>query len=445
MVPSRLSHTGRQQSGDALEFPQSLWNCSPMASESLRVDDPAQAPLGAPYWKLWTSSGFSNLADGVFKIALPLLAIQFTQSPTLIAGLSFVATLPWLLFALTAGALADRLDRRRLMLLANLTRAALPALLIGVILLDLGSIWALYVIALLVGVAETLYDTSAQSIMPQLVHRDQLARANGRLYAVELATNQFIGPPLGGLLVAAGVLGGFAVPAALWLAAVGSLFLVRGNFRIEREEKTTLRYDIAEGLRFLWDQKILRTLAVMTGTFNFASSAAFALFVLFAVGPSSAMQLTEVAFGVLLTTSAIGAFAGSFVAGWAERKLGRSRSLALTILGGSFFVGAPALTTNPYILGFVFFIGGVLVMLWNVITVSLRQRITPDRLLGRVNSAYRLLAWGTMPLGAAAGGLIAQWLGLQAMFGIMGLLTLALLGLMPIVTDRAIDAADVAS
>lgn len=414
-----------------------------MASESVKVDNAVQAPLGAPYWKLWTSSGLSNLADGVFKIALPLVAIQFTQSPTLIAGLSFVGTLPWLLFALTAGALADRLDRRLLMLAANLTRAVLPAMLIAVILLDLGSIWALYVIALLVGVAETLYDTSAQSFMPQLVHRDQLSRANGRLYAVELTTNQFVGPPLGGFLVAAGVIGGFAVPAALWLAAAGALFLVRGPFRIEREVKTTLRYDIAEGLKFLWNQKILRTLAVMTGTINFASSAAFALFVLFAVGPSSAMELSEVGFGVLLTTTAIGAFLGSFISEWTERKLGRSKSLAMTILGGSFFVGAPALTDNPYILGFVFFVGGVLVMLWNVITVSLRQRITPNRLLGRVNSAYRLLAWGTMPLGAAAGGLLAHWLGLQAMFAIMGVLTLALLALMPILTDSAIDAADV--
>ena len=103
------------------------------------------------------------------------------------------------------------------------------------------------------------------------------------------------------------------------------------------------------------------------------------------------------------------------------------------------------MTDNPYILGPLLFVGGVLIVLWNVITVSLRQRIAPNRLLGRVNSAYRLLAWGTMPLGAAAGGLLAQWLGLQAMFGIMGVLTLALLGMMPILTDKAIAAADVES
>lgn len=413
-----------------------------MTTDAVQVTTRDRAPLGASYWKLWTSSGLSNLADGVFKIALPLLAIQLTQSPTLIAGLSVAATLPWLLFALTAGALADRLDRRKLMLWANLSRAVLPALLIAALLLGFGSIWALYAVALLVGVAETLYDTSAQSIMPQLVGRDQLSRANGRLYAVELTTNQFVGPPLGGLLVGLGVAAGFAVPAALWLAAVGGLFLVRGTFRVEREQKTTLRFDIAEGLRFLWHQKILRTLAIMTGVFNFASSAAFAVLVLFAVGPASAMRLSEAGFGLLLTASAVGALIGSLVAERAEARLGRPMSLALTIVGGALFVGAPAITDNPYILAVFLFVGGMLVVLWNVITVSLRQRITPNRLLGRMNSAYRLLAWGTMPLGAGAGGLLAQWLGLQAMFGIMGALTLALLVMMPVLTEKAIAAAE---
>jgi MFS family permease len=413
-----------------------------MTGHATQVEEQARVPLGASYWKLWTSSGLSNLADGVFKIALPLLAIQFTQSPTLVAGLTVTATLPWLLFALTAGALADRLDRRKLMLWANLGRALLPAVLVGLILMDFGSIWALYVVALMVGVAETLYDTSAQSIMPQVVHKEQLSRANGRLYALELTSNQFVGPPLGGLLVALGVVAGFGVPAALWLAAVGVLLLVPGTFRAEREQKSTLRSDIGEGLRFLWNQKILRTLAVMTGVFNFASSAAFAVLVLFAVGPASEMNLSEVGFGLLLTASALGSLVGSFISERVEARLGRSKSLTLTVFGCALFIGAPALTSNPYVLGPILFVGGILIVLWNVITVSLRQRITPNRLLGRLNSAYRLLAWGTMPLGAAAGGLLAQWLGLQAMFGIMGMLTLALLGMMPILTDKAIAEVD---
>lgn len=206
--------------------------------------------------------------------------------------------------------------------------------------------------------------------------------------------------------------------------------------------KTTLRFDIAEGLRFLWKQKVLRTLAVMTGVSNFASNGAFAVLVLFAVGPASPMGLSEVGFGILLTTGALGGLVGSFVSERMEAALGRSRALALAVVGIALFVGAPALTANPYVLGVLFFLGGVMVVLWNVITVSLRQRIAPDRLLGRVNSAYRLLAWGSMPLGAAAGGLLAQWLGLQVMFAIMGVLSLAMLALMPILTNRAIDAAE---
>ncbi|MFC7647340.1 MFS transporter [Streptosporangium lutulentum] len=243
--------------------------------------------MGIAYWRLWTSSGLSNLADGIFKIALPLVAIRFTDSPTLIAGLTFALTLPWLLFALQAGALADRLDRRRAMLCANTVRAVLLAALTLTVVVGIGSIWALYIIAICVGVAETVYDTSAQSILPQVVSRDLLSRANGHLHAAELAANQFVGPPLGGFLVAAGAATAFAAPAALWVVAVAALLLVRGPFQIERDRHTTIRGDIAEGLRFLLRHRLLRNLAVMVGVFNFASNATWAILVLYAVGPES--------------------------------------------------------------------------------------------------------------------------------------------------------------
>lgn len=399
-------------------------------------------PLGATYWRLWGASGLSNLADGTLKVALPLVAIQFTQSPSLIAGLAFALTLPWLLFALPAGALADRFDRRRIMLGANVLRSVLLGLLVAAVVVDLASIWVLYIVALGIGIAETLYDTSAQSILPQIVERKQLSRANGRLYAAEVTANQFIGPPLGGFLAAAGAAAAFATPAGLWLCALGVLLLVKGNFRIIRDEPTTMRVDIAEGLRFLWRHRLLRTMAVMTGGFNFASNAAFAVLVLFAVGPTSEMGLSEVGFGLLLTATAAGSLVGSFISEWIEQRLGRSRSLILAILAGALLIGSPALTSNPYLLGLAFFVGGLSLVLANVIMVSLRQRITPDRLLGRINSGYRLVAWGTMPLGAAAGGLLAEWFGLQIMYGIMGLLVLGLLGLMPILTDKALDEAE---
>jgi MFS family permease len=407
-----------------------------------RIPRAGRPPLGIAFWRLWTSSALSNLADGILKVVLPLVAIRFTDSPTLIAGLAFALTLPWLLFALPAGALADRLDRRRAMLGANTARAALLAVLALTVRVDIGSIWVLYVVALCIGIAETIYDTSAQSILPLVVPRDRLSRANGRLYAAELTANQFVGPPLGGFLVAAGAAIAFATPAALWALAVAVLLLVHGRFRIQRDRPTTMRADVAEGLRFLWRHHLLRTLAVMVGVFNFASNATWAILVLYAVGPASAMGLSEPGYGLLLTTVAAGSLLGSLVAERVEQRLGRARSLVLTILGCTLLVGAPAVTADPFLIGAAFFVGGTANAVWNVITVSLRQRVTPDRLLGRVNSGYRLVAWGTMPLGAATGGVLAQVFGLRAVFVIMAPLTLALVAGLTKVTDEVMDAAE---
>jgi MFS family permease len=266
----------------------------------------ADAPLGPRYRWLWVSSGLSNLADGVFKVALPLIAIRYTQSPTLIAGLAFALTLPWLLFALPAGAFADRWDRRVAMLGANGARVTLLAALAIAVWLDVGALWALFVVAFGVGAAETVYDTSAQSFLPKVVAREQLAKANGRLYAAELTANQFIGPPLGGVLVVLGVGVAFLTPAALWLLAIGALMFIHGSFRIERPVRTTLRADIAEGQRFLWCNRVLRTLAVMTGVSNLTINGSFAVLVLYLVGPGSAGGLTDPEFGLLLTAGAVG-------------------------------------------------------------------------------------------------------------------------------------------
>jgi MFS family permease len=328
------------------------------------------------------------------------------------------------------------------MIWANVARGLLMAALAVAAIAGVGSIWLLYVVALLVGFSETLYDTSGQSILPLIVPRDRLSRANGRLYAVELAANQFVGPPLGGVLVTAGVAAAFATPAGLWAVAVGVLLLLRGSFRVERTHRTTLRADIREGLRFLWRNPVLRTLAVMVGVSNFATNAVWAVLVLYAVGPGSAMGLTDPGFGLLLTATAAGSLVGSFVAEWAERHLGRARTLNLSIFTFAAFVGVPAVTADAYVIGAVYFVGGLTIAVWNVITVSLRQRITPDRLLGRLNSAYRLVAWGTIPLGAAAGGLLSEWIGLRAMFAAMAALTLLLVAARFVITEKRLAEAE---
>jgi MFS family permease len=402
--------------------------------------------LGSPFWRLWSASGLSNLADGLVKIALPLVAVTMTDSPALVAGVAFAVMLPWLLFALPAGALADRVDRRVAMVAANVARASAVAVLAVAVALGLASsvagIWVLYLVALLLGTAETVYDTCAQSILPQVVPRDRLPRANGRLIAAELTANEFFGPPLGGLLVAAGTAAAFATPAALWAVAVGALLLLRGRFAVAREQPTTLRADVAEGLRYLWQHRLLRTLAAMTGLFNFATNATFAVFVLYAVGPGSAMRLSEAAYGVLFATIAAGSLVGALLAEPIIGRLGRARSLALGILGGVATVGTPALTASWPVIAVAFLFGGVTTALWNVVAVSLRQRITPDRILGRINSSYRLVAWGSRPLGAAAGGLLGELLGLRAAFAIAAALILASLAGMTQVTDTAISTAE---
>ncbi|HET6707401.1 MFS transporter, partial [Amycolatopsis sp.] len=369
--------------------------------------------LGGGYWRLWTSAALSNLADGILKFALPLLAIGYTRSPALIAGLTLAFTLPWLLFALPAGAIADRADRRSVMLLANVARATLLAGLLVAVLLDAGSLWLLYVAALGTGVAETCYDTASQAIVPQLVGRDQLPRANGRLYAAETTALELAGPPAAGLLVAAAATLSLGTPIALWAAAVAVLLLVRGSFTVRNPaRRPALRAEIAEGLRFVWRTSILRTFTVMTGVFNFASSATQAVLVLYAVGPASAMGLSEAGYGWLLSLVAAGCLAGSFFAEPAERLLGTARTIGIAFLVGAASLGVPAVTTNPVIIGATFFAGGAGLVVSNVTTVSLRQRVTPDRLLGRTNSSHRLVAYGTKPLGALAGGLLAELFGL---------------------------------
>jgi MFS family permease len=325
---------------------------------------------------------------------------------------------------------------------ANLLRAFAVGALALALIADVGStplstrlapsvsIGLLYLVAVVAGSAETVYDTASQSILPMLVPRERLAPANGRLFAVELSMNQFVGPPLGGALVAAGIATSAATPAGLWLLAAGTLLLIPGRFRVERTGTTTLRADIAEGVRFLMHHRVLRTLAALVGVSNLASNAAFGVLVLYAVGPSSAIGLTDPQYGALLTASAVGSVAGFLLAERIEARWGRARTLKATVVTFALLIGTPALTTNPWLIAAAFAVGGAGNGVWNVITVSLRQCLTPDVLLGRLNSAYRLLAWGTMPIGAALGGLLAQAVGLRAVFAVFGLLALTgLIGL----------------
>ena len=349
------------------------------------------------------------------------------------------------MFVLIAGALADRLDRRRTMIGVSILRTVVALVIALTIVTDTDSLWLLYVTAFVLGVGETLFDTAAQSVMPSIVRRDDLSKANGRLYAVELTMNQFVGPPIGGFLAGVAIAFAFAGSALAFAFAAVALALLTGSFKPVRAEtagpRPSVVADIKEGLRYLWNHRLLRTLAIMVGTMNLASSATFAVFVLYAVSPGP-MGLDEFGFGVLMTGMAIGSLFGSLVVERVERVMGRAKLLTSAVIINAITVAIPGLTPNPWIVGASFAVAGVGIVMWNVVTVSLRQRIVPDALLGRLNASYRLLAWGSQPIGALLGGLLAQWLGLPAVFIIAGVVVALLLFLRRIITDEAISAAE---
>lgn len=435
--------------------------------------DDGQPPLGANYWRLWSASVVSNTGDGISAVALPLLAESLTRDPLLFAGVAVAQRLPWLLFALQAGAIADRMDRRRLMWTSNAVRCVLMAALGVAVLGDVDSIWLLYAVSLALGVAETLFDNASQAILPAIVtDPDGLERANGRLFAGEIVTNQFVGPPLGGFLfgIAAAVpilvdAGTFAISAGLILAMTGS-FVTRRRSAVDAPDadaagdaavaptpgagtgtttsapRTRMRDEIREGLTWLWQHRLLRTLAVLLGVLNGTAMMAFAIFPLYAIGEDSVLGLGPVGFSLLLTSGAVGSVAGSLGAERFVARFGRGPTLWVTLASGVAVPLSIGLTSSIAVVVAANIVFGFTSVVWNVVTVSLRQTIIPDDLLGRVNSVYRFLGWGMMPLGSLLGGAVAAVGGIRAPFLLAaGLSLLAMLPVTRIITSREIDAA----
>ncbi len=382
--------------------------------------------LGANYWKLWTASVTSNLGDGISIVAYPWLASAVTRDPIQIAGIAVATRLPWLIFTLPAGVITDRLDRRKLIVSMDIARmfitvgVAVSVLALGGDLVapddpsvaatgtpehGLALLTVLYLSALLFGFAEVLRDNAAQTILPSIVEADQLETANGRMWGAEVVMNSFIGPPLGGVLIAIGFsipffvdAGTFAVAAAL-IAAIGGL-----RMRSERPppERRGFRVELREGVRWLWNHRLLKRMGIILGIMNGTFSAAMAVYVLFV---QEILGLDASSFGLLLTGGAIGGVIGSVAAARVSRSIGPGASLFSVLLVGATTLGITGTTSSAPVVWAMFVVFSFAAVLWNVITVSLRQTIIPDSLLGRVNSVYRFLAWGMMPIGSILGGI----------------------------------------
>lgn len=382
------------------------------------------------FWKVWSATSFSNLGDGLYQIVFPLLAIRLTTSPSLVAGVSLMLSLPWLIFALQAGSIVDRFDRRKVMVWVTGLRVFVLFTLTLSIITNFASIPLLYLAALLMGVGETLVDTALTSIVPSVISKDRLSWANAKISAAQTVTNTFIGPPLAGYL--AGMSFALATGSSTFMYAVAAVALIsmRGVFHVSPDEnKQTEKRGwnhIAEGIRFLWQNRLIRDLTLFTASMNIFWAGWGALLVLYAVKPGP-MGLGEFEYGLLLTAMAVGGLLGSLFCERIEKILGTRNALALDFIGTIALVGVPALTTNPFAGGASVFLAGFGASIWVILVSSIRQKIVPANLLGRVYSASRFISWGVGPLGVALAALIAEIWSIRTMFAIGGVISIGLL------------------
>jgi len=414
------------------------------------IEAPAKASLSRDYWKLWVGSGISNLGDGVSAIAYPWLASAVTRSPVLIALIAVAQRLPWLFFTLPAGVITDRVDRRKIMVTMDVLRGALTVVIAFTVLSVAGKLpspealangtavathsgvyLVLLISALFMGMAEVLRDNSAQTFLPAIVKAENLERANGNLWGVEMVMNSFVGPPLGSLLLAVGFALPFFVDAGSFAAAAGLVFLISGNFRARRRtetqgDKVNWRAEIKEGFQWLWHHPVLRPMAISLGFLNAFGMMTWSTFILFAqedldlgtglfsgvlrpvarfFGADSVAAFT---FSLLLLAGAVGGVVGSVFAPRVTKRIGAGPSLYLTLVGQGATSVVLGMATRWWIAWLVFVAATFTSMLWNIITVAYRQTIIPDALLGRVNSVYRFFGWGMMPIGSIVGGVVVM-------------------------------------
>ena len=391
--------------------------------------------LGRHYWHIWWANAISSTGDGAFVAALPLLAVTITRDPRLVSVVTAAFYLPWMLLSLPVGAIVDRHDRAMLMWRSQAVQAAIvAAVTIGVV-FHQASIAVLGLAAFGLGCAEVVFSNAAQSVLPALVPPELLAKANGNQQISLTVGESFIGPPIGSLLFAAAAALPFGLDAASF---AGSAALVA---TLPRSQETTtptdkIRAQIHEGLRWLTRHRLLRVVAVLLGVYNFANQMGQAILVLLA---TVTLHVGTRGYGLLLASTAVGSVIGGLVSPKLTGRLGMLPSL---VVGGAInaavFVGI-GLAPDAAVAAVLLAGQGFAVAIWNVVTVSLRQRIVPARLLGRVNSVYRMLGWGLMPFGALAGGFVAHADGLRAPYVVAGALCgLALLVAIPLLRVAAL-------
>jgi MFS family permease len=373
--------------------------------------DRSQSSLGRSFGRLWFGNSTSALGDGMWFAALPLLAASLSRDPRLVSLLEAMAGLPWLLFGLHAGALADRWDKRTLMWRSDLVRLVIVALIAALVAARAVTIPVLLVLVFALATVGTLFSSAAPALLPSVVPKELLGRANARLAGTSTTARNFAGPVLGSLIFGIVPWVPFFADAVTFGASAWS---VRGLPRLTTTDlpaRRPISHEVVDGLRWILKTVHMRVLAIAAALLSVATAVFLGCFVLFVLGP---LKLPQVAYGLLTAVYAVGGVGGSIVASRIIDRLGlRWASAGAAFLGAVAFlvIGlVPLWPMAALMLGLL----GVATMLWNITTVTLRQQITPKHLLGRVSSAFGIIGVGSAALGAPAGGAIASSFGLPA-------------------------------
>ncbi|MEM8851338.1 MAG: MFS transporter [Pseudomonadota bacterium] len=362
---------------------------------------------------LMSATAVSNLGDGVSAVAFPWLASLVTRDPVLISLVAVATRAPWLLLSLPAGVWTDRMDRRALMVRADLFRCLLTCGIVALVLAapppvanEGAMIAGLCAVAFLLGSAEVLRDNAAQTVLPAVVDTGELEAANGQLWSVERVMGAFVGPPLAGVLIALSLPVPFAFDAMTFALAAGLIWLMVIPARVTRM-RDGFWVELRAGMAWIWGHVVIWRLAIMLGVYNAAHMAGLTMLVLFA---QEVLGLDALGYGALLTLGAAGGVIGGLIAPGVAARLGGTASLRVTLAVSTVAFLLIGFAWAPWMVGLALVLEGLAGMLWNVVTVSFRQRTIPDDLLGRVNSVYRFFGWGMMPVGALLGGAAVAWL-----------------------------------
>ncbi|MFF2269419.1 MFS transporter [Cellulosimicrobium cellulans] len=369
--------------------------------------------MGTGFRWLLSSSWTSNVGDGIALAAGPLLVASQTDSAFLVALAALLQRLPWLLFGLWAGALADRLDRRVVVMVANALRAVVVVALCVLIVTGHVSIGVVLAVMFLYGVAEVFADSASQTLLPMLVEPRDLGTGNARLQAGFLAANQLLGPPVGAFLFALGMVWPFVVQVvcvALAVVLVGRIATTPGGVR---EVQTHVRQDIAEGVRWILGNAPVRTLALVILVFNVTWAAPWGVLVKYALDH---LHMGEVGFGLLTTASAVGGVVGIASFGWLERHVRLSTLMRVCLSLEVVMHLALALTTTGWVALAIMVVFGAYAFVWGTVSNTIRQRAVPTEFQGRVGSVYMVCVFGGIAVGQALGGILAQAWGITAPF-----------------------------